>query len=78
MWFPREPLTSDLNHRLWERIAEDAQRVKCRGMIKRFFTSNVDATKLQGLVQEVSQSIEDFLVRVAVSVSPLNRSLTGT
>ena len=32
--------------RFWEQIAADAQHIKCRGMIKRFFTSNVDATKL--------------------------------
>lgn len=63
--------------RLWERIAADAQHVKCRGIIKRFFTSNVDATKLQGLVQEVNESIQDFVVSFVVSACPSHQSLTA-
>ena len=63
---------------VWERTAVEAQHVKCRGMIKRFFTSNVDATKLQGLVQEVNESIQGFVVSIVASARSFHWSLTAT
>lgn len=46
-------------------------------MIKRFFTSNRDAKKLQGLVEEINTAIQDFVVSAAIS-SAVDQSLTIT
>lgn len=49
--------------RVWQRIADHATQIGSRGRLKRFFTSDSDAAKLEGLVTEISDSIQTFLVR---------------
>lgn len=38
------------------------QEIKSRGPIARFFTSNADAKRLEGLIGEIRTSLDDFLV----------------
>lgn len=59
--------------RTWRGIADRAQHIKNRGAIKRFFTSNADALKLEGLVQEINTSIQDFLVSSKLPLSFFRR-----
>ena len=53
--------------RTLSKAAEDAQGIKARGIIKRFFTSNSDAKKLEGLVEDVNRAIQDFVVGAAAT-----------
>lgn len=48
--------------RSWAEIAERAARIKRRNVFKRFFFSDSDAKKLEGLVAEISTSIQERIV----------------
>lgn len=48
--------------RSWAKIAEHANHIKCRNVLKRFFFSDSDAKELEGLVAEISNSIQERIV----------------
>ena len=61
--FPRTRRPANVAKSTWWGIAEEARNIKSRGRVKRFFTSNVDAKKLKGLVEKISVSIQErFMV----------------
>lgn len=64
-------------YRTLSEAAERAEGVKSRGIIKRFFTSNSDAKKLQGLIEGVNAAIQDFVVSTD-GTSLIRRSLIAT
>lgn len=48
--------------RSWAEIAEHANHIKCRNVLKHFFFSDSDAKELEGLVAEISNSIQERIV----------------
>lgn len=47
---------------MWSGLAEQAQYLKSPGVIKRFFTGDATAKKLEGLIRDINSSMQEFLV----------------
>lgn len=62
--------------RTWSNIAEQAREIKSYGRIKRFFTGNADARKLEGLVQAINASIQEDIIVSGSSIEPCASGLT--
>lgn len=61
---------------MWEDIGKRAARIKNRGHVRHFLTSDKDAMKLSGLIGEVNDSIQDRIVASNVCDVPFCLKLT--
>lgn len=66
-----------MSYRKLSEAATKSDGVRSRGIIKRFFTSNSDAKRLQGLVDDVNTAIQDFVVSASHSLTLCYQSLTA-
>ena len=49
-------------YRKWVEVGENLSKMKTRHGVVRFFRSEIDATELAGLVEEINCSLQVFLV----------------
>lgn len=59
--------------RTWKKITNDADKLKERHRLLKFFTSKRDSKKLNELVRRLSESVEQFQVR---AIWPLAQYVT--
>lgn len=65
------------SYRKLSQVAVNAEGIRSRGIIKRFSTSNSDAKRLQGLVEDINTAIRDFVVGTIITFFVI-RELTAT